>query len=119
MISRTLRGDIPKGPAVVRRPGVGRSAAFEVRPRVTIDHEASADATVLELEGADRPGLLFDIARALFELHLSISTAIVATYGERAVDVFYVRDGSGAKLAPGEHWAQIERRLIQALSGAP
>ncbi len=119
MISRTLRGDIPKGPAVVRRPGVGRSAAFEVRPRVNIDHEASADATVLELEGADRPGLLFDIARALFELHLSISTAIVATYGERAVDVFYVRDGSGAKLAPGEHWAQIERRLIQALSGAP
>ncbi len=117
-IARTLAGETPKGAARVRRPGVPRSAAFEVRPRVNFDNEASTAATVLELEGADRPGLLFEVARALFELRLSISSAIVATYGERVVDVFYVRDRFGNKLAPGEHRAAIEARLTPVLSAA-
>lgn len=118
MIARTLAGEASRGIAAVRRPGAPRSSAFQVRPRVNFDNEASATATVLELEGADRPGLLFEIARALFELRLSISTAIVATYGERAVDVFYVRDLFGNKLAAGGHRARIEARLMQVLSAA-
>jgi [protein-PII] uridylyltransferase len=117
-ITCTLAGEIPQGPAIVRRTGFTRSAAFDVRPRVNFDNDASAIATVLELEGADRPGLLFEIARAFFELRLSISTAIVTTYGERAVDVFYVRDRFGNKLDPGEHRARIEARLMRVLSAA-
>jgi [protein-PII] uridylyltransferase len=89
-----------------------------VRPRLNFDNDASAVATVLELEGADRPGLLFDVARALFELRLSISTAIISTYGERVIDVFYVRDLFGSKLTEGNHRARIEARLLQALAGA-
>jgi [protein-PII] uridylyltransferase len=61
---------------------------------------------------------LFEIARALFELNLSISTAIVATYGERAVDVFYIHDRFGSKLAPDGHRARIEDRLTRVLSAA-
>ena len=55
---------------------------------------------MVEVEGLDRPGLLYDVTQALFESGLSISSAIVATYGERAVDVFYVRDGFGHKITP-------------------
>ncbi len=33
---------------------------------------------------------------------------MVATYGERAVDVFYVRDGFGHKIAPSGRSAAIE-----------
>jgi [protein-PII] uridylyltransferase len=117
-IARTLSGELPGGATNVRRPGVSRSTAFDVRPGVNFDNGASAVATVLELEGADRPGLLFEIARALFELRLSISTAMVATYGERAVDVFYVRDRFGNKLAIEEHKTAIEARLLQVLSPA-
>ena len=57
-------------------------------------------ATVIEVECLDRPGLLYDVTQALFESGLSISTSMVATYGERAVDVFYVRDGFGHKIMP-------------------
>jgi [protein-PII] uridylyltransferase len=117
-IACMLAGQIPQSPAIVRRAGVTRSAAFDARRRVNFDNEASAVATVLELEGADRPGLLFEIARALFELRLSISAAIVATYGERAVDVFYVRDRFGNKLDAGKHRARIEARLMEVLSAA-
>jgi [protein-PII] uridylyltransferase len=118
MISRTLAGQTPPGPPKIRRPGKPRLAAFDVRPRVIFDNEASTLATVLELEGPDRPGLLSEIARALFELRLSISTAIVATYGERAIDVFYVQDHYGNKLDAGEHRERIEARLVQVLSAA-
>ena len=62
------------------------------------DNEASQIATVIEVECLDRPGLLYDITQALFESGLSISTSMIATYGERAVDVFYVRDGFGHKI---------------------
>jgi [protein-PII] uridylyltransferase len=117
-IARALSGQLPRRAAIIRRPEAMRAAAFEVRSRVSFDNEASASATVIELQGADRQGLLFDIARGLFELQLSISSAIVATYGERAVDVFYVRDFSGNKLTGPDHLARVEARLMGALTPA-
>lgn len=115
-IARALRGERPAPPAVVRRVGAHRAAVFEVSPRVTIDNEASTDTTVIEVAGADRPGLLFDLARSLFEQRMSISSAIVATYGERVMDVFYVRDLSGQKVINPEQIARIETCLKDVLA---
>ncbi|HEY6579044.1 MAG TPA: [protein-PII] uridylyltransferase, partial [Rhizomicrobium sp.] len=116
-ITRALEGKAPPGSRVARIVGARRAAAFEVRPRVDFDNEASAAATVVEVEGADRPGLLYDIARIIFEESLSISTAIVATYGERVVDVFYLQDGFGRMVGDTERLAHLEERLLRALSG--
>ena len=69
----------------------------------------------LEVECLDRPGLLYDITQAIFEAGLSISTSMVATYGERAVDVFYVRDGFGHKIVHPARLDAVERRLKAAL----
>ena len=72
-------------------------------------------ATVIEVECLDRPGLLYDITQAIFEAGLSISTSMVATYGERAVDVFYVRDGFGHKIVHPARLEAVEKRLKAAL----
>ena len=48
---------------------------------------------------------------------LGISSAIVATYGELAVDVFYIRDIFGHKVIHPERLAAIEARLMKALRG--
>jgi [protein-PII] uridylyltransferase len=56
------------------------------------------------------------VTQALFESGLSISSSIVATYGERAVDVFYVRDGFGHKIGHPDRIASIEARLLKAIS---
>ena len=64
---------------------------------------------MIEVEGLDRPGLLYDVTRAIFESGLSISSAMVATYGERAIDVFYVRDGFGHKIIHPDRLAAVER----------
>ena len=81
------------------------------------DNEASLFSTLIEVEGADRPGLLYEVTRALFESGLSISSAIIATYGERAVDVFYVRDQFGHRVMHPERIAAVEAQLMAALEG--
>jgi len=89
----------------VRRPQAARPsprrAAFDVRPVALVDLEESPDAAVVEVSGADRPGLLADIARVLADHGLSIRSAHIAGFGERAVDSFYVTDAEGRKPVPG------------------
>ncbi len=116
-IAKTLAGEIlPRAVFAKRAPG-RRAAAFKTRSRVIFDNEASTVSTVIEVESLDRVGLLYEITRALFVTGLSISSAIVATYGELAVDVFYVRDGFGHKVIHPERLAAIEERLMKALEG--
>jgi len=114
-IARTLAGEIKPRELLAKRPQGKRAAAFRRASRVLFDNEASVASTVVEVESTDRVGLLYDITRALFEAGLSISSAIVATYGELAVDVFYVRDGFGHKIANPNRLGDIEARLMKTL----
>ncbi|MEI9990957.1 MAG: [protein-PII] uridylyltransferase [Rhizomicrobium sp.] len=117
-VERTLRGESYPREAIARRPARKRSSAFRVTPRVNFDNEASGRATVVEVEGLDRPGLLYEVTDAIFQSGLSISSAMVSTYGERAVDVFYVRDGFGHKVRHEARLAAVRERLLAALDGA-
>ena len=94
-----------------------RMRAFRVEPLVLIDNAASRRATVIEINAADRPGLLYALARALHEAGLDIRSAHVSTYGERAVDVFYVTESDGAKVEGALRLAEIEERLLAAARG--
>jgi [protein-PII] uridylyltransferase len=116
-ITKTLTGEIMPRAIMAKRAPKKRMEAFRVPARVQFDNEASATSTVLEVGGTDRPGLLYDVAQAIFESALSISSAMVATYGERAVDVFYVRDGFGHKITHPERLAAVQERLLKALAG--
>ncbi len=91
LVERALSGRIDPGAALAgRRSLPSRAAVFTVEPRVLIDNRASTRHTVIEVNGRDRPGLLYDVTRALADLSVPVVTAHVSTYGERAVDVFYV-----------------------------
>ncbi len=84
-----------------------RDRVFTVEPRVLIDNNASDTFTVIEVNGRDRPGFLHVVTRALTRLNLQIASAHVTTYGERAVDVFYVKDLFGLKVVNQEKLKQI------------
>ena len=116
-IVRTLTGEMAPRAHFARRRQRRRNSAFRVRPRIHFDNDASTTATVVEVEGLDRAGLLYEVTRALFESGLSISSAIVSTYGERAMDVFYVRDGFGHKIVHPARLRSVEERLVKALEG--
>ena len=91
-----------------------RRAAFDVRPTTIVDLDESPSAAVVEVSGADRPGLLAELAR-VFALHrLSIRSAHIAGFGERAVDSFYVTDDRGQKPEAGPQ-LEILRRDLEAV----
>jgi [protein-PII] uridylyltransferase len=122
-IEKALRGSL-KLPDVVARRGApkGRLKAFAIEPEVTINNQWSNRYTVIEVTGLDRPGLLYELTATLSKLSLNITSAHVATFGERVVDVFYVTDLLGAKIASPTREMAIKRALLQlfaAESGAP
>ena len=96
-----------------------RARVFTVEPRVEIDNGLSDDFTVIEIEARDRPGLLADVTNALADMSLDISSAQIATFGEKAHDTFYVRDFSGSKVTSQRKLAATNARLMVALSQTP
>jgi [protein-PII] uridylyltransferase len=83
-----------------------------LRTKVTVDNRGSDFFTIIEVAAPDRIGLLFDVTRTLTDLQLDVHIAKVATYGERVIDAFYVRDVVGRKIEDSEH----EREIVAALT---
>jgi [protein-PII] uridylyltransferase len=113
-IERALRGDL-KLPEMLSQKAAakGRLRAFAVEPEVAINNQWSHRYTVVEVTGLDRPGLLYALTTTLSKLNLNITSAHVATFGERVVDVFYVTDLLGDKISSPTRQAAIKRALLQ------
>jgi [protein-PII] uridylyltransferase len=92
------------------------SAAHPVVPRVTVDNTASATSTVVEVRAPDELGLLHRVTRALFDCDLDVVSARASTLGDAAVDAFYVRDASGAKVTDPGGLELVERTLRAAVT---
>ena len=84
-----------------------------VPSRVILSNRISSTHTVIEVNGRDMPGLLHRLTRTLAELGLQIQTATVSTYGERVVDVFYVKDLFGLQVHNEARLTTIRDRLLE------
>jgi [protein-PII] uridylyltransferase len=84
---------------------------------VLVENRASNRYTVIEVHARDRPALLYSLTRALFDARVSISSAHIATYGERAVDVFYVTDLTGDKIDNAARLKALSKKLLAAAAG--
>jgi [protein-PII] uridylyltransferase len=113
---RTLRGEIRLGELVAARGNSTCIVTFDVPPEVSIDNDLSNKFTVIEVSGHDRPGLLYAITTILSGLNLNIGSAHIATFGERAADVFYVTDLTGAKIDSASRKATIRQKLLTAFA---
>lgn len=91
-----------------------RAEAFPIAPNVLIDNHASNRFTVIETHARDKPALLFNLAHALFQSKVTVHSAHVSTYGERAVDTFYVTDLLGGKIESRSRLQTLKRRLMEA-----
>jgi [protein-PII] uridylyltransferase len=113
-LEAAVGGELP-APETRRATDLGRASAFAIAPSVTVDNDASQQATVIEASGRDRHGLLEALARAIADAGLSIQSAHIHNYGERAVDAFYVVSGAGRKLPDGERLNTLKARLTEVL----
>jgi len=95
---------------------VKRTVAPRTAVKVTFDDDASADATVLDVQAPDAMGLLYRITRVFGDLDIDIRSARVQTMGNSVVDSFYVRDRRGKPISDPTLRAEIERALVHSLS---
>jgi [protein-PII] uridylyltransferase len=120
MIERRLAGDPPPAEewARLKVKSPARARAFRVTPRILIDNEASSTHTIIEINCGDRPGLLHDLTLALTALNLQIASAKISTYGQKAVDVFYVKDMFGLKIDDPAKQKRVRQALLAAAEDA-
>ena len=103
----------PEPPPLPSAEPERRTTAFEVAPSVAIAERASTRTTVVEVNARDRPALLAALAAAIHICGYTIHSAHIATYGERAVDVFYLTAPGGTKLNSQEI-NELRSRLLEA-----
>ncbi|HEY1944852.1 MAG TPA: [protein-PII] uridylyltransferase [Roseiarcus sp.] len=111
-VEQALRGEIRVSEIVSAKRARESRTHFAIVPEVTIDNTLSNRYTVLEVAGLDRPGLLYELTAALSKLNLNIGSAHIVTFGEKAVDAFYVTDLTGAKITSASRQASIKRHLL-------
>ncbi len=115
LIEAALANRAQLAPKLDSKPkALRRSEAFAIAPAVLIDNLASNRFTVVEVNARDRPALLYNLALAIFQSKLTLHSAHIATYGERAVDTFYVTDLLGGKIEAKQRLKQVEARLLAA-----
>jgi [protein-PII] uridylyltransferase len=90
-----------------------RLKPFSLPAEVSVSNALSEKFTVIEVSGLDRTGLLHLLTREIADLSLTIGSAHIGTYGEKAVDVFYVTDLTGHKIVSKLR----QRRIRDALLG--
>ncbi len=93
-----------------------RRKQLEVLPtRVVIDPWTRPDVTIIDIFAHDRVGLLYTIARTLFDLDLLVHFAKISTNLDQVVSVFYVTDSSRRKIVDDARWDQIRSVLLQRI----
>jgi [protein-PII] uridylyltransferase len=98
----------------VSRRAARQARMFDTRTRITLTRDERNRRSILELIAADRPGLLCEVGKVLMEERVDLVGAKIMTVGERAEDVFHVRDLDGRPLE--EAAAQrLVARLTEAL----
>ncbi|HEY4547127.1 MAG TPA: [protein-PII] uridylyltransferase [Pedomonas sp.] len=117
-ITETLAGRVKLKDRLAAKPLIrARAEVFHVEANVIIDNLASNRYTVVEINATDRPALLFSLTSAFYEAKVTIHSAHIATYGERAVDVFYITDLMGAKITNTNRLKALERKLLASVNG--
>lgn len=115
-IEQTLSGQLRPRDELESDTGLpSRTNVFKVAPRVLVDNGASRTHTVIEVNGRDRTGLLYDLTRALSSLNIQIGSAHITTFGESAVDVFYVKDVFGLQITHESKLDQIREHLLAVM----
>ncbi|OCX61116.1 [protein-PII] uridylyltransferase [Thioclava sp. SK-1] len=116
MISKTLKGEVVARDALKDRDKIKkRERQFKFPTHIMFDNEGSELYTIIEVDTRDRPGLLYDLTRALASANIYIASAVIATYGAQVVDSFYVKDMIGLKLHSESKRQALEKRLRDAI----
>ncbi|MFW5838204.1 MAG: HD domain-containing protein, partial [Desulfovibrionaceae bacterium] len=86
----------------------------EMAPRVQVDNDSSDFFTKVEVLARDRLGLLYDLAKTLAGMGLTVHQARITTRVDAVADLFFVRDELGQKLEDPARVRELTRALGHA-----
>ena len=113
-IVQSLKGALKLPDEIASRAASrGQALAFVIPPQVLIDNNLSDKNSVVEVTGLDRPGLLYELTTVLGRMNLNINSARIVTFGEKAVDVFYVTDLTGGKITQTGRQKELKSALLR------
>jgi len=111
-LSAVLAGEAEMpAPRRVPLPRVLREKA----PNARIENDDSDFYSIIDVEATDRPGLLYDLSRALSDEGLSLVTVRASTRASRAQDAFYVTTLDGHKLVDTDQMRRVEEAVLRAI----
>jgi len=104
-----------EAPLAVSRRAARQMRVFRTATLIAIAVDERNGRSVLELTAGDRPGLLCDVGKVLWEQRINLHAAKIATLGERAEDVFYLTDREQQPLS-AQAAQTLQARLVAALA---
>lgn len=91
------------------------SLAIRTEPQVSIDNDCSERFSIIDVFASDSQGLLYTLARTLFDHGLQVHLARIATHIDQVVDVFYVIDQDQKKLENPERLQKLRSALLEEI----
>jgi len=108
--------DPPRFPLVWGEEQAEASIQLSMLPNeVRIDNEVSTDYSVVEIFTFDRKGLLYSLARKLHDISMIIRHAMIGTYLDQVVDVFYITDRQGQKIEGTQQLEHLRNQLLEVI----
>ena len=120
-LAAVMKGTLSIEAKLAERARTYRNERRATRPQlvsteVTIDNNASASATVVEVRAEDVVGQLHRITEALVECRLDVISAKVSTFGAAVVDAFYVLDPEGNKVTDNETIVRLDEIIRERVA---
>ncbi len=116
-ISLGLEGnfDIEKALSIKWEEIPARFRAVKAPTRILVDNKTSENFTILDIKCKNAPGVLYKITKTLTSLGIQINTANVSTYGDRVVDIFYIKNAFGSKVDDERTIEKIKNSISKIL----
>jgi [protein-PII] uridylyltransferase len=114
VVRRVLEGKQEAEKLLRGRPKPLLPSKARLKPRVAVKNDVAEGATLIEIVAEDRPGLLYDLARAISTAGCNIEVVLIDTEAHKALDVFYVTQ-QGKKLADAAQ-ENLRETLLAACS---
>ncbi len=115
-LRRGLANGAPRSVSVNRRTD-RKLKQFRINTRVNFEQDEEGGRTIMEVITGDRPGVLARIGMAMQFCGVRLQNARIATYGERAEDIFFLTDAGHAPIRDPVKFECLKTSIIDALDG--
>jgi [protein-PII] uridylyltransferase len=97
----------------------GEAVHSSFPPTVEVYHELSMQRTIVEVQARDQIGLLYRLARAIYEFGFDITFARIGTERGVAIDTFYIESANHEPVEDPERLKALRGALAEVISPAP